>query len=202
MDNRISEITEKLYKEGVEKGELRADEIVSKAKEEAEAILADARAKAKELTDKAAADAAETRRNVETELKMASAQALDAIKKAATDAVLAKCVDAPVAGALSDPETVAELLKTVVAQWTAGKEGKLEAILPAAAKEKLEKALKAALAKELKAGLEVSWSDRLRTGFQVAPKDGGYKLSFTDADFAEFFKDFLRARARALMFEA
>ena len=202
MENRISEIADQLFKEGVEKGERQAEQLVAEATAKAEKIVADAQAKAKSIVDEAEAQAAESRRNVESELRMASAQALDALKAAAVDAVLAKCVDAPAAEALSNPDVVADLLKTVVAAWGSGKTGPLEAMLPAAGRDKLEKALKAALAKELKAGLTIAWSDRLRSGFRVQPADGGFKLSFTDEDFAEFFKDFLRARARALMFEA
>jgi len=39
-------------------------------------------------------------------------------------------------------------------------------------------------------------------GFQIGPKDGSYKVSFTDEDFKNFFKDYLRPGLIELLFAA
>ena len=49
MENKIQELTEKLLKEGVEKGNAEAEKIIAAANEKAAKIVADAKAQAVEI---------------------------------------------------------------------------------------------------------------------------------------------------------
>ncbi|NLO11970.1 MAG: V-type ATP synthase subunit E, partial [Candidatus Cloacimonetes bacterium] len=40
----------------------------------------------------------------------------------------------------------------------------------------------------------------VKNGFNLVPADGGYKLSFTDEDFANLFKGYLRPRTSQILF--
>jgi V/A-type H+-transporting ATPase subunit E len=42
----------------------------------------------------------------------------------------------------------------------------------------------------------------MKKGFEIAPVDGTYKLSFSDEDFANLFKTYLRPRTKELLFES
>lgn len=204
MEQKIAEITNKLLKEGVEKGELQAAEIIAQAQEKAAELLDEARRNAERTIDDAKRAAQELQRNVETELKMVGEQALGQVRAQVVDAILAKSVEAPIKDSLSNPVVMAEVLKSIAAQWSAGSAGTptLQAILPEAEQEALKKAFQTALASELQAGMQLAFSPKLRVGFQLQPADGGYKLSFTDEDFAELFKDYLRPRTREMLFGA
>ena len=46
---KIQELTEKIYREGVEKGQAEADRIIQEAKEQAAQIIAEAKKKAAEI---------------------------------------------------------------------------------------------------------------------------------------------------------
>ncbi|EJW90202.1 ATP synthase subunit E, partial [gut metagenome] len=46
MENKIQELTDKIYREGVEKGNVEAQKLIEKAQEDAKKILADARKEA------------------------------------------------------------------------------------------------------------------------------------------------------------
>ena len=46
MENKIQELADKIYQEGVEKGNAEARKLVQQAREEAEAVVADARKQA------------------------------------------------------------------------------------------------------------------------------------------------------------
>ena len=48
MENKLQELTKKLYDEGLEKGRAEADRLVGEAKNEAAKIVAEARAQAEE----------------------------------------------------------------------------------------------------------------------------------------------------------
>ena len=54
MENKLQELTKKLYDEGLEKGRAEADRLVGEAKNEAAKIVAEARAQAEEIVKVAA----------------------------------------------------------------------------------------------------------------------------------------------------
>ncbi len=56
---KIQELTEKIYREGVEKGQAEADRIVAEAKQKAEQIVAEAREQAKAIEAQAQKKASE-----------------------------------------------------------------------------------------------------------------------------------------------
>ena len=49
MENKLQQLTQKLYDEGLEKGRAEADRLVGEAKNEAAKIVAEARAQAEEI---------------------------------------------------------------------------------------------------------------------------------------------------------
>ena len=61
MENKLQELTNKLYQEGLAKGKEEADILLEKAKEEALAIVQEARKEATWIVDRAE-QAAETQR--------------------------------------------------------------------------------------------------------------------------------------------
>ena len=58
MENKIQELTDKLYREGVEKGNAEAEKIIAAAKEQAQQILKEAQEQAEEIQVKAEKKAA------------------------------------------------------------------------------------------------------------------------------------------------
>ena len=82
MENKLKELTERLYGEGLEKGRVEADRLVAEAKEKAAAILAEANAEAEKIVKKAEAKAADTEKNSMTEIQLAGRQAVAKIKSA------------------------------------------------------------------------------------------------------------------------
>ena len=49
MQNKLQELTEKIYREGLEKGQAEANQLVTKAKDEAARIVANAKAEAERI---------------------------------------------------------------------------------------------------------------------------------------------------------
>jgi len=201
MEQKIQELTAKIYQEGVEKGEAQAKKITSDAQEKATAILADAKAQAEKTMADAKQQAAEIKRNTEAELKLSGTQAISAIKQQVLDAVNAKVIEGSASAALSDPSTIKDFVATVVQNWKVGTESPgLEVLLPAQKQEELIKSFETAASDLLKKGLTLKFSKAIKSGFRIGPQDGSFKISLTDEDFAEFFKEFLRPRTRAYLF--
>ena len=77
---KIQELTEKIYREGVEKGQAEADRIIGEARKQAEQIVAEARQQAGEIEQQARKAAADLDANTKSELKLYTGQALSALQ--------------------------------------------------------------------------------------------------------------------------
>ncbi|GBU20611.1 ATP synthase subunit E [Fibrobacteres bacterium R8-0-B4] len=202
MEQKIQELTEKIYKEGVEKGEAKAKDIVSEAESRAAAIVKEAKAQAEKLVADARKQAEDLKRNAESELKNSGAQAIASIKNKIVNLISAKVLDDSVSKTLSDPGTLKEFVSAAIHNWKmgSGDSPNLEVLLPAAKQSELQSSFNAAAVQALGAGVTVKFAADLKAGFRIGPSDGTYKISLTDEDFKEFFKEYLRPKTRAYLF--
>ena len=90
MENKLQQLTQKLYDEGLEKGRAEADKLVADAKAEARKIVAEARAEAEEIVKKAEAKAEDVSKNTMTEISLAGKQAVGRIKSEIASLIIAK----------------------------------------------------------------------------------------------------------------
>ena len=202
MENKLQALTDRLYNEGLSKGRQEADQLLAKAREEAQAIVAKAREEADALLAAAEKQAAATRTMVDGDLKMASTQAISALKQQVENMVITKAVAEPVGAALSDSKFVQELIATVVKAFNAANPDGvgLDVILPEAGQNQLEKAFTNEAIKNLSKGIEVKNVKGLANGFKIGPKDGGYQLSFTGDDFTGLIGEYLRPATKKILF--
>ena len=88
MDNKLQELTDKLYREGLSKGKEEGEALLAKAEEKASGIIDTAQKKAKEIILNAEKEAAAYRTKVEGDVKMASIQSIQATRKSIEDQLL------------------------------------------------------------------------------------------------------------------
>ncbi len=202
MDSKLQELTEKIYREGVEKGEQQAQTIIGAAEKQAGAILDVARREAEKIIAEARKKADDLRQNMEADLRLAAAQSMNALKQQILDLITARVVEKPLTASLSDTATITEFLKIILRNWSpaAGELSGIEVLLPEAGQEQLSAALAAGLSQELAAGLTLRFAKNIKAGFQVQPGGSTYKISLTDEDFKEYFKEYLRPKMRAFLF--
>ena len=203
MQNKIQELTEKIYQEGIEKGNAEARQIVENAKTEASEIIKNAQKEAEDIINAAKKKADEYRNTTETELRLSSKQAVNAVKQQITDVVNGQITSVAVKGALDDKEYIKQILEKMLGNWaSSGQSMDLNVLIP----EKDEKQLSDYFKKSAKAlldkGVEINSDPSVKAGFQLSPKDGSYKVSFTDNDFINFFKQFLRPKLVEILFSA
>ena len=195
MENKIQELTEKIYAEGVEKGNAEAARLVEEAKAKAAEIVKAATAEAEAIIAAANKKAAELDANSRSEIKLYGAQAVGALKSEAATIVTDSVVKAAVKEALSG-DTMKNLLVKIAERWSAN-----EPIVISTA-EATE--LKAFFAKNAKAlldkGVEIKQVNGMKTSFSIAPADGSYKVNFGEGEFEAFFKAFLRPQMVELLF--
>jgi len=202
MDNKLQELTDRLYEEGLSKGRQEADQLLAKARKEAQEIVANAREEAAAIHAAAEKEAAETRTMVTGDLKMASTQAIAALRQQVENMVITQAVAKPVGAALSDSKFVQGLIATVVKAFNAANPDgvELDVILPTAGQNELEQAFTNEAVKQLSAGIDVKNVKGLANGFKIGPKDGGYQLSFTADDFTNLVGEYLRPATKKILF--
>lgn len=202
MDNKLQELTNKLYDEGLEKGRADAERMVAEAEQKAAQIVADAQAQAEQIIKQAKAKAADTQKNTMTEITLAGKQALAAIKAEIADLIVAKSTAEGVHAAGLDADFIRETLLAAAKNWSPSASAvELKALLPESARTQLDARLKASVDKLLAAGVEVGYSSDVKTGFKVGEKKGGYYISFSDESFEALLGEYLRDKVFRILYD-
>ena len=200
MQNKLQELTDKLYNEGLSKGKQEGEELLAKAKVQAEEMIAKAEAEAAQIVAAAQKQADEIRSKVASDIRMASTQSLAATRKDIETLVVGKMTGEPVKKALSSADFVKEIIKAVAEKFTTDGPVDLSLVLPESLQKELEPFVNAELAKTLNAGVEASFSKKVSGGFRIGPKEGGYFVSFTDETFDELISEYLRPATKKILF--
>lgn len=200
MENKLQELTDKLYNEGLSKGKEEGEALLAKARSQAAEIVAAAEKEAKDIVAKAEKEAADYRTKVSGDLKMAASQSIQATRKDIENLVVFKMTGAATEKVLSDEAFVKEIIKAVAEKFNAEEAVDLELVLPETLKSALEPFVRNELASILKGQVNASFSKKITGGFTIGPKDGGYFISLTDDTFKELVSEYLRPATRKLLF--
>ena len=202
MSNKLQELTDKLFQEGLEKGRAEADNLVAEAKSKAQKIVAEAEARAAEIVAAAEDKAADVEKNAMTEISLARKQAVAKIKAEIENLIVTKSAGAGVKSANLDVEFIKDMLLAVAKGWNNGAKVELSALLPEAKKAELDKGIAAAAKALLAEGVEVGFSADVKSGFKVGEKGGSYYISFSDESFEALLSSYLRDKVAELLFKA
>lgn len=203
MESKLQELTNKLYNEGVEKANEEAGRIKSEAEKEAEQIRNDAQQQADQIVQQAKQEAEDIQKNTQSEIDLAAKQTLRQVQKQVAEMITTRVIKKPVENAMEDTAFVKQIIQEVIKNWNpqSGEAVDLSITLPEKMQKELQDYLENKAAKELNAGITVEVSDRMKGGFSVGPADGSYKISFSEDDFKNFFKGYLRPRTVKMLFE-
>jgi V/A-type H+-transporting ATPase subunit E len=200
MQNKLQELTDKLYNEGLSKGKQEGEELLAKAKVQADDIITKAQAEAERILAAAQKQAEEIKTKTASDVKMAASQSIAATKKDIETLIVGKMTGEAVKKALSSADFIKELIQAVAEKFTTDGPVDLNLVLPESLKNDLEPFATKELAKILGAGVEASFSKKVAGGFQIGPKDGGYFVSFTEETFNQLISEYLRPATKKLLF--
>lgn len=203
MENKLEELTRKLYDEGLEKGRADADKLVSDAKDEAARLVSEARSEADAIVKAAEAKAEELHKNSLTEISLAGKQVVAELKKQIADLIVAKSTTDNVKKANMDADFVKNMLLEVARNWngTSTDTVSLSALLPESRRAEFDAVVGKNAKKLLDAGIEVGYSKNVKSGFKIGPKEGGYHISFSDEDFDALLGEYLRDKVAKMLFD-
>lgn len=192
----LSEITEKIYAEGVEKGNAEAQQIVEKANAKAAEIVADAEKKAAAIVAEAETKSADLDKKTRAELKLYAEQSVNAVKTEITNLLADKIAADSVKAATADAKFMQGLIVKLAEQMA--KDG--EVVIEAKDAEALRKSFAGNAKNLLDKGIVIKEVKGIKTDFTIQPAKGGYKLAFGDAEFIAYFKEMLRPQLVEMLF--
>ena len=196
METKIQELTEKLYLEGVEKGNQEAQRLIEEAQNRRKTMMERAQEEAKEILSKAQKQADDLKKNTESELKIYAAQAMSAMKSEIANLLTGKLVNSSLETAFNRPDFMQQVILKLVSEWP-----KNEQLVIGTEDAKALKGYFEIHAKEfLDKGLTIEQINGKKHAFTIAPADGTYKINFGEQEFMEYFKDFLRPQLIDLLF--
>lgn len=193
---KIQELTEKILREGVEKGQAEADRIVKQAQQQAETILQEARQQAQDIVAQAQKQAGDTAANTRNELKMYTTQALSALKTEVTNVLTDNVVKEAVKEMTANPDFLGQFAVALAQKWSAD-----EPVVISSSEADNLKAYFAEKAKTLlDKGVTINKVNDKNTMLTIAPADGSYKVNFGKEEFEIYFKNFLRPQLVEMLF--
>jgi V/A-type H+-transporting ATPase subunit E len=196
MENKIQELTEKLLNDGVEKGNAKAAQIIADAEAKAAQIISEAQAKAAQYEADAKKNASALDANTKAEIKMFASQAINALKSEVANVVGDKIVKETTAQVVGDKAFMNEFMLKLAESWGAQEDIKISTADAEGLKALFAQKAKALLDK----GVKIEQVNGQKTMFTVEPADGAYKVNFGEAEFENYFKNFLRPQLVDMIF--
>ena len=202
MQNKLQELTDKLYNEGLSKGKQEGEAILNEAKAKAGEIIAQAKAEAAKILSDAGKEAEEMKSKVTGDLKMAAAQSISAARQEIENLLIGKVADKDIDAALSSADFVKQIITVVAKAFdpVSSEPADLSVVLPESLKKEVEPFLRKELASALGSEIEVSFSKKISGGFTIGPKGEGWFVSFTDETFRELISAYLRPATKKILF--
>ena len=199
-DNKLDILTKKIYEEGIEKAQNDANNILDKAQRSAESIIKEAENKANAIIEKANNDSANLRQRTETEIGMSVKQAVASLKQQITNLTSNKIAVDMTAAAFKDEEFVRELMCKIIGKWNAESSLELNVIMNQKEREEFEKYLLSKHKELLDSSLSLVTNSNQKEGFVIQPRDGSYKITFSEKVFEEFFNAYIKGYSKKLLF--
>ncbi|MDR0430853.1 MAG: hypothetical protein LBH58_10305 [Tannerellaceae bacterium] len=196
MDTKIQELTDKIYREGVEKGNEEANRIISEANTRKKTIIDDAEAEAKRIIAAAEKQASELKKNTEAELKLFATQSVEALKSEVTNLITGEITSSNVKTVAADKAFMQKVILEMAKEWC-----KNEGLtIRSSDAEELVKYFESNAKDLLNKGVKIEKVNGKDAAFTIVPADGSYKVTFGEEEFVSFFKEFLRPQLVEMLF--
>ncbi len=202
MENKLQELTQKLYESGVEKAKNDAEKIIAEARSKADQVIKNANTEAEAIIAGARTEGAELKQKIESELKLSSKQVIATVKNQVTNLVVQDLLSKDLEKSLADSDFIRTIIELIVKKWQPdeAESTDLQIILPEEKKENFNKYIKEKINQLLAKGLTVSFDGNFKSGFKIAPADNSYIINFTQEDFDNFFKSYLKTKTANLLY--
>lgn len=196
MENKIQELTDKIYREGVEKGNEEAQRLIANAQEEAKKIVENANKEAESIIASSRKSADELAENTKSELKLFAGQAVNALKSEIATMITNKIVASSVEDFASNKDFLNAFIVALASKWSVDE----PIVISTGDATGLKKYFAAHAKALLDKGVVIEQVNGIKVLFSVSPADGSYKVNFGEEEFMNYFREFLRPQLVEMLF--
>jgi len=197
MEMDLGSVIEKIKQEGVTKAEEQAAAIIKEAESRSAGILETARGQAERVQKKAEKDAVELRKTGEEALKQASRDVVVALK-AQMELLLDSIVKKEVSHQLST-DVLKGIITTLITNSIKKEDLDLEILLGEKDKKDLRETFEGLLQEKISGGITIKASPSLKKGFRIGKKGENVYYDFSDEAIAEAFNFYLNKKLREII---
>lgn len=195
MDDKIKQLTDKVYTEGVERARTEGERIIAEAQERAANIVREAEARALELRQSAEQSNLRHKEQTQSELQLYAQRLVESTRASIEDSLTGTIAT----DAVQALQLEGELLRQLVLKIVGGFSLERGVVIETAEAEALQAHLSGAAKGLLEAGLEIKSVAGVPTHYVIRPKDGAYKVEIKPETFVELFKSVLRPTLAQLL---
>jgi V/A-type H+-transporting ATPase subunit E len=200
MADEIKGLIEKIQKEGIQAAENKAREIEENAHKASDEIILRAKKEAQRLILQAKDEIACMHEKEKALLNQAARDTLLALRKEISDTLL-RLVTSSVHQALT-PEALYRLILEIASKHSSSEKEDILLVMKKQDLEAIEKDFLAKLKNELKAGIHLKSSQDILAGFTISFDNGRSCFDFTDRALAEFITGSLKPKLTELLKDA
>ena len=200
--NKIKVLTDKIYRDGIEKANEEAQQIISESEKEAARIIVDATKEAEKIVIQAEKEALNISERRETELRLSSQQSLSALRKEIAELIQVKVLREPLEKAFEDHEFMKRMLELIIRKWDPTKvDTGFKVLVPQDKLDEIEQYFKEKAGDLLNNGLSLKGEKDLKMGFEILPQNENYKISITDSSFEAFLNTHFNEEIISFLFK-
>lgn len=199
MSDRLKEISDQLYQDGILKAEKQAESIINKAELLAQQKIRDAQDESDKLLNKTKEDILKLNKISVHELQQCSNKIILNLKEE-IEQLLFNTILRKASKPLSDPERLIEIINLLMKSWQGSANTSISLKIPKLLEKEICDSFESALKQELDQGLSFDTSIDLKDGFEIINTDDKYFIRFNEESLSEFFKNQLSSKFYDLLF--
>jgi len=198
----LQSLIEELNKEGIEKGRIEAEKILSKAKDEAKNILDEAKLKASEITKEAERQAQETDKSCKENLELAARDFAIQLKVSIENELFQPALAEQLKQTLTDKVLIKQVIYNISKSLLDQSQTKASIVLylNRSDAETLGKEIGAEVADKLSTGVTIKPLPESEIGFKLGIEGDNFTWDFTLDGLIKVFTPYLLPRFRELLY--
>ena len=202
LNTNLKSLIEKVHDEGIEKANEEAQQIIAAAKQQSAELIKKAEESIAKMEAQASDEVKRRHESLNSELKAVAQQSISSIKNELAAVISGRAISQEISDALHEKEFLQKIILTVLQKWNvADNHFQLELLLNETDQAQLKDFFEQKIKKELVTELEIVIDNKIKSGFKIGVKNENYYVSFSDEDFENFFKGYLRKKTLEWIYE-
>ena len=204
VNKSVQALIDKIYHDGIEKVNEERAQILKDAELKAHEIIEEAKQKADQMLTTAKQETLLQRNQVMTDMKLGSNQLLSDLKQKINDLITHKLTEPSIHKVLSDEDFMNDFIKGLIQQWSSQFDGKnaYDIDLPEGKARLLANYLEKEIPLIFKDEVHLKEYSEVLNGFIIHHRQQKISISFTEEDFRQYLKNFLKPKTYALLFQS